>query len=64
MRAVATGVRPASGSRPMYSHLLAKGINVEELTTAPYGMKQLFHRDPDGFGLCFQWKAPADSPAV
>jgi hypothetical protein len=22
----------------------------------PYGMKQLYVRDPDGFGLCFQWK--------
>lgn len=27
---------------------------------APYGMKQLYFKDPDGFGLCFQWIA---SPA-
>jgi hypothetical protein len=23
---------------------------------APYGMKQMYLHDPDGFGLCFQWK--------
>jgi glyoxylase I family protein len=23
---------------------------------APYGMKQLYLRDPDGYSLCFQWK--------
>ena len=22
-----------------------------------YGMKQLYLTDPDGYGLCFQWKA-------
>jgi len=22
---------------------------------APYGMKQLYVRDPDGYNLCFQW---------
>ena len=41
----------------VYSHLRAKGIDVKEPTIAPYGMKQLFLRDPDGFGRCFQWKA-------
>ena len=48
----------------VYSHLRAKGIDVKEPTIAPYGMKQLFLHDPDGFGLCFQWKAPADPPAI
>jgi hypothetical protein len=24
---------------------------------APYGMKQMSLRDPDGYGLCFQWEA-------
>jgi glyoxylase I family protein len=24
---------------------------------APYGMKQLYLRDPDGYELCFQWRA-------
>ena len=41
----------------VYAHLRAKGIEVEEPKVAPYGMKQLYLRDPDGFGLCFQWKA-------
>jgi glyoxylase I family protein len=41
----------------VYDHLRAKGIKAKEPKVAPYGMKQLFLRDPDGFGLCFQWKA-------
>jgi len=41
----------------VYTHLRAKGIDVKEPKIAPYGMKQLFLLDPDGFGLCFQWKA-------
>jgi glyoxylase I family protein len=41
----------------VYAHLLAKGIDVKKPQVAPYGMKQLFFRDPDGFGLCFQWRA-------
>lgn len=38
-----------------YAHLRAQGIAAEPPTVAPYGMKQLYLRDPDGFGLCFQW---------
>jgi glyoxylase I family protein len=41
----------------MYSHLRAKGIAVQKPKVAPYGMKQLYLLDPDGFSLCFQWKA-------
>lgn len=41
----------------VYAHLRAKGIEVKEPKIAPYGMKQLYLRDPDGFGLCFQWRA-------
>ncbi|HKS76793.1 MAG TPA: VOC family protein [Terriglobales bacterium] len=41
----------------VYAHLRAKGIDVEEPKVAPYGMKQLYLHDPDGFNLCFQWKA-------
>ncbi len=41
----------------VYAHLRAKGIDVQAPTIAPYGMKQLFLQDPDGFGLCFQWRA-------
>jgi glyoxylase I family protein len=32
---------------------------VNEPKVAPYGMKQLYVHDPDGFSLCFQWKAEA-----
>ena len=41
----------------VYAHLRAKGIDVKEPTIAPYGMKQLYVHDPDGFSLCFQWRA-------
>jgi len=40
-----------------YRHLVAKGVNVKEPKVAPYGMKQLYVDDPDGYVLCFQWKA-------
>jgi len=43
----------------VYAHLRAKGVAVNEPTVAPYGMKQLYLSDPDGFGICFQWKANA-----
>jgi len=26
-------------------------------TVAPYGMKQMYLADPDGYGICFQWTA-------
>lgn len=41
----------------VYAHLRSKGLNVEEPRIAPYGMKQLYVHDPDGFNLCFQWSA-------
>ena len=41
----------------VYAHLRDCGIEANEPKLAPYGMKQLYVRDPDGFGLCFQWKA-------
>src|SRR5437016_4665444 len=40
----------------IYTDLSAKGIDLKTPTVAPYGMKQLRLRDPDGFGLCFQWR--------
>jgi hypothetical protein len=30
---------------------------VKEPVVQRYGMKQLYVRDPDGYSLCFQWKA-------
>jgi catechol 2,3-dioxygenase-like lactoylglutathione lyase family enzyme len=41
-----------------YRRLRAQGLKVEEPKVAPYGMKQLYLKDPDGFGICFQWPAP------
>lgn len=38
-----------------YQHLRAHGIDVKEPKVAPYGMKQLYVSDPDGYALCFQW---------
>ncbi|HEY0728179.1 MAG TPA: VOC family protein [Pyrinomonadaceae bacterium] len=40
-----------------YRHLLDHGVEVEEPKVAPYGMKQLYLHDPDGYALCFQWPA-------
>jgi glyoxylase I family protein len=34
--------------------LRAKGLNVRDPQTAHYGMRQLYFKDPDGFGICFQ----------
>ena len=37
-----------------YEYLRSKGIDAEPPKIAPYGMKQLYLLDPDGFGICFQ----------
>jgi glyoxylase I family protein len=47
-----------------YAELTAKGVAIPKPPqVAPYGMKQMYFRDPDGFGLCFQWKAEAAAAA-
>ncbi len=38
-----------------YEYLSQRGIQMEPPSNAPYGMRQLYLRDPDGFNLCFQW---------
>jgi glyoxylase I family protein len=48
------GCRDLDGA---YAHLRAQGIDVDPPETAPYGMRQLWLRDPDGYSLCFQWRA-------
>jgi catechol 2,3-dioxygenase-like lactoylglutathione lyase family enzyme len=40
-----------------YEYLKANGVAAEPPRIAPYGMRQLYFRDPDGYGLCFQWPA-------
>jgi catechol 2,3-dioxygenase-like lactoylglutathione lyase family enzyme len=38
-----------------YDYLRSRGVEAEPPTTAPYGMRQLYLKDPDGYTLCFQW---------
>ena len=38
-----------------FEHLISKGLDVNPPKVAWYGMKQLYLKDPDGFGICFQW---------
>ena len=40
-----------------WEELRDKGVEVKPPRVAPYGMKQVSLRDPDGYELCFQWKA-------
>jgi len=40
-----------------HQYLRAHGVNAKEPKIAPYGMKQLYFSDPDGYGLCLQWPA-------
>jgi catechol 2,3-dioxygenase-like lactoylglutathione lyase family enzyme len=41
----------------VYQQMLAHGIDLRPPTVTPYGMKQLYVTDPDGYELCFQWAA-------
>ncbi|MCA9222597.1 MAG: VOC family protein, partial [Planctomycetales bacterium] len=41
----------------MYEFLIRRGFAVEPPVVRPYGMKQLYLKDPDGYGICFQWPA-------
>ena len=38
-------------------YLQAAGIAVKGPIVRPFGMKQLFFRDPDNYELCLQWRA-------
>jgi glyoxylase I family protein len=38
----------------IHIELCASGLLLDPPTTAFYGMKQLFFKDPDGYELCFQ----------
>lgn len=43
----------------MYEELLSRGLKLKPPKVAPYGMKQLYVTDPDGYNICFQWTAAA-----
>jgi len=47
-----------------YEELRDKGVEVEKPKVAWYGMKQMYLRDPDGYGICFQWAASPASTTV
>jgi catechol 2,3-dioxygenase-like lactoylglutathione lyase family enzyme len=38
----------------VYRYLKDLGVEINEPNNAPYGMRQLYLHDPDGFNLCFQ----------
>jgi glyoxylase I family protein len=40
-----------------YRYLNERGLQMQPPSNAPYGMRQLYFTDPDGFNLCFQWPA-------
>ncbi len=40
-----------------YAYLVAHGVKAQPPKVAPYGMRQLYATDPDGYRLCFQWPA-------
>lgn len=40
----------------VFEFLRSKGIEPDPPKAAPYGMKQLYVRDPDNYNICFQWR--------
>jgi len=42
-----------------YEELRSQGIDLQPPKIAPYGMKQLYFNDPDGFSICLQWRVDA-----
>ncbi len=40
-----------------FHYLSGKGLDVKEPVVTHYGMKQLYVKDPDGYSVCFQWRA-------
>lgn len=44
-----------------YHHLKSTLPDLRPPTIAPYGMKQLYLHDPDGYTICFQWTAGTEA---
>jgi glyoxylase I family protein len=40
-----------------HAYLRSRGLSIDPPVVAPYGMKQIFVRDPDGYSLCLQASA-------
>ena len=47
----------------VYEHLRKHGAADKPPSVAPYGMKQLYFSDPDGYLLCLQWPASEETAA-
>ncbi|MEZ6057639.1 MAG: VOC family protein [Planctomycetaceae bacterium] len=45
----------------MYEYLNDCGFALGPPVVQPYGMKQLYLNDPDGYGICFQWTSAEHS---
>ena len=43
----------------LHAEFVARGVTCGAPKDAPYGMRQLYLTDPDGFGLCFQQRIAA-----
>jgi catechol 2,3-dioxygenase-like lactoylglutathione lyase family enzyme len=44
-----------------YAHFVAEGVKATPPNVAPYGMRQLYVTDPDGYVVCFQWPVSEES---
>lgn len=40
-----------------YEYLKSEGVEASAPKLQSYGMKQVYFKDPDGYGICLQWKA-------
>jgi catechol 2,3-dioxygenase-like lactoylglutathione lyase family enzyme len=40
-----------------YEYLRGEGLEVRAPAVTHYGMRQLSFHDPDGYGICLQWRA-------
>ena len=45
-----------------YQYLRSKNLSLQPPKVAPYGTKQLYFQDPDGYNLCFQWPVETKGP--
>jgi uncharacterized glyoxalase superfamily protein PhnB len=52
----------SSDPNAVYEHLKSNGVQCNPPKIAPYGMKQLYVTDPDGYGLCFQCPSEQQQP--
>jgi catechol 2,3-dioxygenase-like lactoylglutathione lyase family enzyme len=41
-----------------YVYFKERSVSAQPPTVAPYGMKQLWLNDPDGYVVCLQWPTP------